>query len=1265
MTYFNPCFHRPGIIRIFLSQLMIMNKIYRIPLLFALLLSGPAAMADSSGNGHFIDRTKILSVRSIVQQEDGMIWFGTDRSLYSFDGYDLSPFPCPDGHILINRLVQQAGNLLLGTNDGIYFFNLSERGFRRATPFDGEQVRDLLVHGDFIYVGSDTGLYRYDPAADTAIRLTEGDIFSLAAAGDILYVGTRSGLGTYKTSGGTYTPLPSSGRFFATSILPEGNTLWIGTPSELVHIDIGNGRQLEASPFPIAKSIYRDREGRLMVGTDNGLFRYDPTNGRTGKISDIVTWTCLEDRLGDLWFGTETGLLYLRQTPGLHAVEGLPENESGPYTSMLRDSRGRFWASGSNGIFQLGDDGGIRHYAMSDSPFRIPHNKVRRIVQDPRTDELYFCSDGGILRYDEVSGQMVSMSIPGSHNWVYDLLPLKDELWAATFEGVFRLRKDGTTAARYTQQDGLSSDDVARIIRGRLGRVWVLTRDQHVFRIDPVSGEIAEPESAPEGTDSMCGDAEGRIWIAAANRILRITPQEDGSDIQAVTIHPDNDLESYSLVEAEGRIWVCSSEGLFSVGEQEMDVRSLGTYKNYVSIAYDEERRSLLLGTAGNVDEVSIAYLQDYYDSAVPPISITGVLVNGTHKIEATEITDKPLVFSHKQNHLEISFSDFDYDDQFPHRFDYRLDGRNDLRGTVTGNKISLTALQPGRYRLAVAPSGIAAGPVDILSFRIRQPWYLSPWMILFYLGLLGGVIFTIVKLAITRRYLELERTQRDELAEQSRQKAAFFQDLAHELKTPLSLVIGPLGKVIREAPPGTDLTDLQIAQENAMHLSTLIHHTIDFYKGTGGVADSPMTSDVEFVDFARTIFDSWRDNYPKHEFIFSSSHPAIPVTIDIVKIETVLNNLLSNACKYTPEGGSVLMTLERDDIGHQLIIKVSDTGIGIPDEEIPFAFQRYFESSRTKQGGYDSTGIGLSVIKKYVEVHGGQVAVDSDANGTTFTVLLPCLAEGAGVGSGSAAGTADAADTDKPLIAIVDDNAQICNFLESLLKENYRCVCSHNGKSGLKLCQDVIPDLIISDVRMPVMDGLEMCRQIRKFAPLSTIPIILLTAKDDRETEQQSIDLNIDVFLPKPFEVPTLTARVGQLLGNKKRMEQRIRMEMLTSPGSNRELSQDEKFMKKVTQLIEEHLDDADLSVSRLCDLGDFSEKQLYRKLKQFTGLSAVEYIRSIRLKKAALLLQSGNFTVSEVMYSVGFSNASYFTRTFSAAYNMTPSDYMKSFKK
>ena len=534
--------------------------------------------------------------------------------------------------------------------------------------------------------------------------------------------------------------------------------------------------------------------------------------------------------------------------------------------------------------------------------------------------------------------------------------------------------------------------------------------------------------------------------------------------------------------------------------------------------------------------------------------------------------------------------------------------------------------------------------------------------MMLVYLLLLASAIFWIIRYATIKNRLDVERRERALLLEQSKQKEAFFGEIAHEFKTPLSLIIAPLAKLLQEPMDPGQREILQIAHENAGKLNSLVHHTIDYYNENNRTTDDLIRAEVEFVEFARAIFLSYKENFPKHEFIFNSDEDAMVVDVDVAKMEAILNNLLSNACKYTPEGGSVILTLERDAARKQLIIKVSDTGIGIPKEELQLVFQRYFESSRSKAGSYDSTGIGLSLTRKYVESHGGTISADSDENGSTFTVVVPYTLDSPAETGGSQEPGEERSD--QPLIAIVDDNPQICVFLESVLKEKYRCVCSNTGKSGLKLCKDVLPDLIISDVLMPVMDGLEMCRQIREYGPLSTIPIILLTAKGDKETEQRSIGLNVDVFLPKPFDVFTLSARVDQLLTGKKRMEQKIRMEMLASPGASRELSPDEKYLKRVTDLIEEHLDDSDLSVARLCELGDFSEKQLYRKLKQFTGESVVEYIRSIRLKKAAILLQSGNFTISEVMYSVGFSNASYFSRSFSSVYGMTPSDYMKSFK-
>ncbi|MCR4860942.1 MAG: response regulator [Bacteroidales bacterium] len=1226
-----------------------------------------------SGSPAFRDltaRTGVLPVHAIAQQEQGRIWLGTNRCLYSFDGYDLTPCPAPEGHLQANCLLSCGDDLLLGTNSGLYLFNPEERTYRKVPTLEESIVRALREDGDGeVLVATDSGLFRFHPGEEDVQRIAKGNFFSIATSPETLWFGTAQSVLACSRDDDELTRLEEAPRLtVAAALLCDGDCLWVGTAGTLLQLDKRTGAVLKQETMPIVKTLVRCPEG-ILVGTDAGLYLYNPDRGGLRKIRQCVTLACTVDRDGLVWLGTDNGLFQMRNYPVIQRLTGFPGENESRYESLLYDSQDRTWLGGSQGILLLKEDGTHRHYSMTGSEYHIPHNKINRIVEDRNSGAVLAATDGGYLRFDDQTEQFVRHTIPGTQSWVYDLLPGRGDLWAATFNGLFRLRPDdGSVVARYTREDGLSSNDVSRIVRDRMGDIWILTRDQQVFRLDPVK-DILQPfsfESEKEGpirADCITGDTDGRVWICDGNLLLRVTPDAEGMKTEVIPFLPDPAAEAYSITDTGESVGICTSAGLFAVDKENLSIHGLGTYQKYISIAYDSRQGRLLLGRNGAVDAILIEDIRQHYRSGAAPISLTGVIVNGQERLSEEELRKEEIRFPYGENHLDISFSDFNYNDEFPHRFNYRLDGRrNGWSGTVTGNKITLTALKPGRYQLSVGPADTDSPLQELFSFRIRRPWHLSPVMLALYLLLLALTVNAAIRAAMMRKTLEMERRSRDEISHQFQQKSAFFQDVAHEFKTPLSLIIGPLGKLIKEAGPDTDVKSLQMVQENAMRLSAMIHRTIDFYKDND-TTDSLISSDVEFVDFARSIFESWRENSPQHEFIFNSSHPRIPVSIDIVKIETVLNNLLSNACKYTPDGGSVLLTLERDDAGGKLVIKISDTGIGIPEAELPFAFTRYFESSRSKQGGYESTGIGLSVVRKYVELHQGTVAVDSDKDGTSFTIVLPCLVS---EGQSDAAGPDGLADQDdgKPLVAIVDDNAQICNFIESLLKDDYRCVSSHNGKSGLKLCRDVLPDLVISDVLMPVMDGLEMCRQIRQYGPLSTIPIILLTAKDDKETEQQSIGLNIDVFLPKPFEVSTLTARVGQLLGNKQRMEQKIRLEMLASPTATRELSQDERFLKKVTGLIEDHLDDADLSVARLCELGEFSEKQLYRKVKQFTGLAPVEYIRSIRLKKAALLLQSGSFTVSEVMYSVGFSNASYFTRVFTGAFHMTPSDYMKSFK-
>ena len=1238
-----------------------------------------AALPDRIPFDNLGGRTELLSIRCVTQDSTGRIWFGTSKSLYSYDGYGLRSYSSSFGRVQINALTFVEGNLLLCCNNGLFLFDVETESYTEFPYFRDDMVRAVVIREDCLYVGAESGLYAFhwkNPDSSTSVqRLCTEGIFSLLDDGDRLWLGTLDGLGEYSYSGKRYRPVPveitANHRVVTTMFLYRPGYLWVGAPLQMIELNTQKEQTEKLLSLKVLKSVAHYADDCYLLGTDDGLLAYDPNSGEIRKYAEGSFWSMYTDREGNIWSATDHGLLLTRSGTIMQTLDTGDAPENALFSAFLVDSKGRLWVGGAEGLLlYLPDESAgyrlLHRYTMSGSLWTIPHNRVKTIVESRHDGNIYLATDAGYLVFDEQTETFIRHTIEESNNWIYDILVDGNDLWMATFDGLYRMSGD-MVKAHYTMQDGLSSDDVAQLAKDRSGRIWILTRDQQIHILNPRDGTLQryalESVAQSRFADCVMNDLEGRIWVAAQREIIRIGGFQDETPVFVWPLESRASSEVFSMYDFLGQVWACTSEGFFLINKEDGTSRRINTGMHYISAAYDYLQDKVLFGAPGEITCFPGSELDRMTGNHSLPVTITSVMVNDQLELSQADIRSGSLELSSKQNSLTVYFSDFNYGNEIPHRFHVHFSGgRTSWSESVAGNSISLPDLRPGRYTLSIATTDSPEEEPEVLSIRIRNPWFLSWPMLLVYLLSLAAVIIWIIRYASIKNRLDVEKREREILLEQSKQKEAFFGNVAHEFKTPLSLIIAPLARLLQETKDPREREVLQVAQENAGKLNTLIHKTIDFYKENNRTTDDLIRTEVEFVEFARAIFLSFKDNYPNHEFIFDSSEPSMVVDVDIVKMEAVLNNLLSNACKYTPEGGSVILTLDREVSSHQLIVKVSDTGIGIPKDELQLVFQRYFESSRSKKGGYESTGIGLSLVQNYIESHGGTVSADSDDNGSSFTVIVPYSSDGVMAENGE---QPEDGASDKALVVIVDDNPQICAFLESVLKDKYRCINSNNGKSGLKLCKDVLPDLIIADVMMPVMDGLEMCRQIREYGPLSTIPIILLTAKGDKETEKRSISLGIDSFVPKPFELPSLLARVDQLIGNKQRMEQKLRMELLSAPQEGTPLSYDEKFLKKVTQVIEDHMDDSELSVAKLCELGDFSEKLLYRKLKQLTGLSTVEYIRTIRLKKAALLLQNGNFTVSEAMYSVGFSNASYFTRAFSAQYGKTPSEYLKQYKK
>ena len=445
-----------------------------------------------------------------------------------------------------------------------------------------------------------------------------------------------------------------------------------------------------------------------------------------------------------------------------------------------------------------------------------------------------------------------------------------------------------------------------------------------------------------------------------------------------------------------------------------------------------------------------------------------------------------------------------------------------------------------------------------------------------------------------------------------------------------------------------------------------MIHKLLEFNRIDRAEDSLLIVSRIELVSFVKNIYAIYKeaDVEEKYQWNISCNIDFLFMDMDVIKLKSIISNLLSNATKYTPQGGSISIVIEYHKDLQAVNIHIVDTGIGIAEDELPYVFQRFYQSSRTKKQ-YEGTGIGLYLVKTYTELHHGKVEVASTIRkGTTFTVTFP-VDELLNLPISSTQESESRQEVDnnelKPLILIVDDNPEMRNVIQTILADGYRCVFASNGKEGLEVVNNQHPDLIISDLMMPVMDGIEMSRILKKNLTTAVIPIIMLTAKDDKQTERKSLQLQIDAFIAKPFDAEILYFKVSQLLHNKVAYEVRARIEKISSPKPIKEIaSQDEKFLATITQLIEDHISDSDLNVNALCNLSGVGSKQIYRKVKQLTGMSPVEYIKSIRMKKAAMLLQQRKFTVSEVMYMVGYSNASYFSKCFQGIFGKTPKQYV-----
>ncbi len=1274
-------------------------------------LSSSFALSAQNMNYQSFDNSRLSpesnSVRFFLQDKLDLMWIGTDKGLYSFDGYESLPHFTPGSSE--NRgvncgLFYKDDYLLLGTEGGLLLYNYKSDSY---VPFEIKftgDVRAIVRTADDLWIGCSNGLYKYNfPKKElTKMRISpiseakQQIVCALLEDHGFIYVGTFGRFGRFSLDNYHYEQIGGSAakRRVVNWLLKDTarNCIWLGEGNSLTKYNPSSNLFVSIPGLPVVKTIGLDRDNNLVLGTDNGLYLYNENEikhfvhnaQKLNSLANNIVWSIFRDRSGNIWLGTDFGISivpYHRKFEFSPISDFSGISDGNQFYIIFRDSKGFYWLGGDHGLIRTRQlttvDKTFRWYNMEDHKFHIPHNRIRYIYEDSE-HHLWVATDFGVCRYDYKNEKFIAHSIRNNDstrnaNWAYHIVEdHKGNLWISSYNGgVFKIKKTQLLGdeylkvanAHYASTNGLSSNNIDRIVFDKKGDIWALNHNKGVDIISATTGKVIQfpilNYSGGNIPGFMINDLEGNVWVGYRNGVVKIDPT--GRATKNMALEGAENALVKSLVEVGDKIWVTTTEGLWVISKPDLSTNHINIGERlFYSSYYDTQSKKIIFGAT---DGVAISPpLIPGVKNENHKIIITSILVDGKKYVDGTTAKsvryENSINLSYKQNNIAVKFSDFQYSKENRDKtYIFKLDNDNWTTLKANENTIYFNKLDPRTYTLTIGERESEKATVETLkSFKIiiHPPWYYTNMAKVVYLIIVIGLIVWIINFFHQKNRLKFERMEKVKTLEQTRLKIDFFTNIAHEFKTPLTLIIAPLGELIHSIKNTKDRNALEMIHQNAMKLNSLVHQAIDYYREDSKVAIGLVRSRVEFVEFAKSVMSNYAENKndSEIEFVFNTNCDEIFIDIDVLKIESVLNNLLTNACKYTHPPGSIILSLDYRLKENHLEIKVSDTGIGIPEKDLPYVFQRFFQSPSNKKEG---TGIGLYLVKSFVELHGGSVSVSSGVEGTSFLIEIPVPVINP-VQSSPANEIEPGTENKKQLIVIVEDNVAIANFVYNIFVPEFRCVVAHNGKTGVKICTDLKPDIIISDILMPVMDGLEMCHQLKRNIPTSTIPIILLTARDDQETELRSINLKIDAYVAKPFDASILYSRVKQLLAIPAQRDRKTRMEELTIPLVKNEESADEKFLAFITKTIEVRMSDPELNVSVLCELAQVTQKQLYRKIKQLTGLTTVDYIKSIRIKKAAILLSNKNFTVAEVMYMVGFTNHSYFARCFYATFGKTP---------
>ena len=1042
-------------------------------------------------------------------------------------------------------------------------------------------------------------------------------------------------------------------------------------------------------------TMYKDDSGIIWMGTYKQgisylnsnivlfpLYRHLESSTKSLPYDDVNRF--VEDKSGNIWIGTNGGgLIFFDRKQNtfkqyLHDPNNKNSLSNNVIVSLCVDQKNMLWIGTFFGGLNSFDGQQFTHYRHNDhDSLSLANDNVWEIFED-REQRLWIGTLGSgldILDRETNHFEHVGYRATPPDRWPFNYISAiledkKGNLWVGTPGGIAVFEKGKTTEVFYRQskeKNHLSSSNIICLLEDSKGRIWVGTReglnlfDEQTKQFQTFTRSDGLPDNM---ILNILEDNHQTFWISTLNGLCNVIPKQgkDGHVLSVSSYDETNNLQNREFND-NAALKTRAGELIF------------GGPSGFNIINPDKILQPVYH------PKIVFTGLQILSKSVVP-----GELINNRVLLQQSLSRLQRIGLKYKENVFSIEFTSLDFDHSIQDKYAYMLKGFNSdwLYADDNLRRVNYTNLGPGHYtfKVKVLNRNRVWSDEKTLQIDIEPPFWRTTIAYTIYILVLTGLFLLARRITLDRIHMRYEVQQAHAL---ERLKTKLFTNVSHEFRTPLSLIIAPLDKIIKHTGDEEQRNQLNLVQRNAKRLLGLVNQLLDFRKlEVQEMKLHPAIGDI--IGFSKDISHSFMDIAEKKNirFSFSSDIDSLEIYFDKDKIEKIFFNLLSNAFKYTHDNGAVSVNLtyhppaNNEDEG-TLAIEIKDTGIGIPAGMQEKIFERFFQTDVPQSMVNQGTGIGLAITKEFVRLHNGIITVKSEPEqGTCFTVLLPAkkIYDTSARTAISLVPTEEEeveqiipAETQKSgrkkTILVVEDNEDIRFYLKDNLKGLYKVEEATNGKEGWEKVKHLYPDLVVSDIMMPLMDGVQLARKIKTETQTAHIPVILLTAMGSEEKQLEGLKAGVNDYITKPFTFEILASRIRNLLSQQELLQKRFQKQIEVNPAEVTVTPVDEIFLKQALEIVEKNMDNDGFSVEDFSRDMYMNRATLYRKIMSLTDKAPADFIRLIRLKRAAQLLAKSGRSIAEIAYEVGFKDPKYFSRAFKEEFKMLPSQYVANKKE